>query len=124
MRDDRTMSASEAVRGWKANYPPEDYRGKRMDGYVYVVQSIHGGAVKVGYSDDPVKRLGGLQTGHPQELRIIGLCRGNSATERDIHKALKRHHARGEWFDGTPECHKELSSCGIYWLEPEAKERA
>ena len=71
---------------------------------VYVMEGAELGAVKVGYSYDPAKRLMDLKRSVPFELVMRGLVFGEdhqiAALERDVHDRLKSKgvHLRGEWF--------------------------
>lgn len=70
--------------------------------HLYIIQSRSTGAIKIGKSDDPERRLLQLQTGSPYSLRIIlvGLEKGN--LELKLHRLMVRHRTRqtrgGEWF--------------------------
>jgi|HigsolmetaGSP12D_1036236.scaffolds.fasta_scaffold01876_5 T5orf172 domain. len=80
-----------------------------MESYIYVIASREEGPVKIGYSDDPSRRLKQLQTGHPETLRIfyqeeIGYGRRKaSLLERIIHKQNVHKRLKGEWYDLTVE---------------------
>lgn len=71
--------------------------------YVYFIQAVDGGPIKIGYGADVTARLNGLQTGSPVTLRIIGICEGDRELEQKLHKELAAHHVRGEWFRPVPE---------------------
>jgi hypothetical protein len=69
------------------------------DGWTYLIQAEGGGPVKIGSTGgDPMARLAQLQTGHPEELRIVGLYTGRGQ-ERRLHGLLEHARIRGEWFD-------------------------
>ena len=57
---------------------------------------------KVGVTNDPVKRMKGLQVGNPYELEIVSTYTTlkPKQTESLIHHELKWCHVRGEWFNG------------------------
>jgi len=67
-------------------------------GYVYFIQGLCGGAIKIGYSVDPAKRLKALQTGYPDTLTILFMVPGNESTERQVHKEFETSKLKGEWF--------------------------
>lgn len=59
------------------------------------------GAVKIGRSSDPERRLKELQTSCPHELRIILVLNDQGHLEKSLHKALHEYRTiRGnqEWF--------------------------
>jgi len=66
--------------------------------YVYFVQAISGGPIKIGTTLDLEARLRELQCGNPEKLRYIGTVEGDLKTERALHKKLSAHRIRGEWF--------------------------
>src|SRR6202012_4445149 len=47
-------------------------------------------------------RLAQLQTGNPRELVLKRVLVGYSGLEHQLHRKLRRHRVRGEWFDGEP----------------------
>jgi hypothetical protein len=74
---------------------------QRYPGFVYFIQGESGGPIKIGYSDDVVKRLKGLQTGYPDNLKILFAYPGNQDDEKSIHEMLNSDRLRGEWFKPT-----------------------
>lgn len=66
--------------------------------HLYILQSARTGAVKVGRSDDPERRLGEVQVGSPYPLRLILVADGFGHHEKRVHKELWRYHTQGEWF--------------------------
>ena len=69
--------------------------------YLYVIQSDVTGAVKIGISTDPQKRLKQLQTGSPYKLKLLCSIANMSHREKIIHNRLKDYKmsCKGEWFD-------------------------
>lgn len=76
-----------------ANSPPKEPKG-----YVYFIQGLCGGAIKVGYSVDPNKRLKELQTGYPDTLTILLMIPGTEQTEKTLHRQFESSRLKGEWF--------------------------
>ena len=79
--------------------------------FVYVIGHVGGAEeedikapVKVGASDDPLKRLRSLQTGNPHPLALHMSIRAPNAAgaERDLHTMLVPHRMCGEWFNVSP----------------------
>lgn len=66
---------------------------------IYFIRS--GNYIKIGYADDPARRLKELQTANPGELEILGIAPGNVAREREIHIIFADFRANGEWFELT-----------------------
>jgi len=71
---------------------------KKFKGYVYFIQGMCGGAIKVGYSANPEKRLRELQTGYPDTLKILLMIPGNESTEHTLHRQFEASRLKGEWF--------------------------
>ena len=55
--------------------------------------------VKIGYADDPSKRIPGIQTSSPFELEVLLIIDGNYDKESELHKRFQKHRTSGEWFD-------------------------
>ncbi len=72
-------------------------REKLNPGYVYFLRMGEDGPIKIGKAQDPSRRLFGLQTGNPIELKMILLVR-NSELEPAFHEKFWDHRIRGEWF--------------------------
>ena len=76
--------------------------------HLYVIQSHVTGAVKIGRSSDPERRLLSLQTGSPHRLRLLASYEGRGEEERNLHRLLRRFRLKqeGEWFAAS--CLNEL----------------
>lgn len=78
------------------------YKAKKKDkpnsGYVYFIQGVYGGAIKIGKSKDPEMRLKALQTGYPDTLRILLLIPGYTKIEQQLHEEFEQYRLNGEWF--------------------------
>jgi len=75
---------------------------KKRKHFVYAINDGHN--VKIGYAVNPRKRLADLQVASPSLLKLESQIEcENSATarkvERDLHRACRRFHIRGEWFE-------------------------
>lgn len=80
-------------------------RSKQAGAHLYFIQSAVTGAIKIGRSKHPKKRLRQLQTGSPHKLRILLVIEHNGHREKILHQRLKHHrirYGRGEWFG--PDC--------------------
>ena len=67
-------------------------------GFVYIIQCHD--FVKVGVASNVAKRMYGLQTGCPYELRLLAswMSRHAIRDERRLHLKWRRYEVRGEWF--------------------------
>jgi hypothetical protein len=70
---------------------------------VYFIQAGDGGAIKIGISDNPHKRLGKIQTDCPHRLTILAIIDGGAALEAELHARFKASRGIGEWFSPTPD---------------------
>lgn len=68
--------------------------------FVYVIQGDEGGPIKVGVTTDALARIASLQTGNPQELRLLHIVPGGYDLEAEFHRRLVGCKLRGEWFAG------------------------
>ncbi len=69
---------------------------------VYFVRSGFVGDVKIGTAIDVAKRIRGMQTGHPQKLRILRVVEGGRAEEAALHQRFAEFRTGGEWFRFSP----------------------
>ena len=65
-------------------------------GYVYFIRCK--AFVKIGYATSVPDRKRELGIGNPFDLEIIGAFKAHPSTENDLHRLLRRHRHRGEWF--------------------------
>lgn len=69
-------------------------------GFVYFVQAMPDGPVKIGWSrDNPDRRLKEIRMMSPLRIKPLGILRGWSPRrEREIHLMFAPHRLHGEWF--------------------------
>lgn len=74
-----------------------------MRDWTYFIQAENGGPIKIGYTskDNPEDRLRDLQTGNPNQLRLVAAIPSN--IERDLHRKFSHIRIKGEWFESTDE---------------------
>jgi hypothetical protein len=71
---------------------------ERYPGFIYFIQGESGGPIKIGYATDVYSRLKTLQTGHPDNLKILCAMPGNYDDEKKYHQKFAEYRIRGEWF--------------------------
>jgi len=71
------------------------------DGYVYFIEAVGLKRLKIGYSDDPDKRVRTLATGSPVSLRVLAKMPGTQAMEKEIHAKFAHLKVENEWFHLT-----------------------
>lgn len=72
-----------------------------VDSRVYFLRD--GDCIKIGTSTNVSTRVSGGQTMNPRELVLIGSVPGDQQLEANLHRKFWHLHARGEWFEATPE---------------------
>ena len=81
--------------------PPEELKpegNKSKEGFVYYIQEEMDGNIKIGWSEDPIKRLQQHQTSNSRELRMLVYVKGSPDYEREIHRKFQTSKTTGEWF--------------------------
>lgn len=66
--------------------------------HVYFIQCQTTGLVKIGRSQDPIKRLRNLSTSSPTPLKMISYGKALPNHERELHDQFAEHRSHGEWF--------------------------
>jgi predicted GIY-YIG superfamily endonuclease len=71
--------------------------------YLYVISNPDN-KWKIGISHNVNKRLGALQSSNPDKLTLLAVYTSDvfaKTMEQEAHKAFKKFHISGEWFDGN-----------------------
>lgn len=79
--------------------------------WVYFIQSGDGGPIKIGWSEEPEKRIASLQTAHPEKLRLLAVTPGDASTEAGLHAEFSAARKTGEWFEPVPELLAHIRAC-------------
>jgi hypothetical protein len=79
----------------------QEKRGEKYSGYLYFVEAIGLGKIRIGFSHEPEKLLAELFPSLPFELRLIGKIPGAEEEQKEIHSMLEDMHFKGEWFFAT-----------------------
>lgn len=73
------------------------------EAFIYFVQGVNGGPIKIGTSRDPARRLSTMNTGSPEPLELLVKCRALPGMENRLHRIFAAGRLHGEWFDAdTP----------------------
>jgi hypothetical protein len=88
---------------------------------VYFIQAGEGGPVKIGFANNPYERVAGLQTGHPEVLRLRAIMPGSAADEAALHQRFSGTRIRGEWFEP---CQSIMEIIAQYPVDHSAHRRA
>jgi len=72
---------------------------------VYFLRVGDDGPIKIGFTRDIIRRLRGLQTAHPEEIRLLAkiVVRFPRQLEREVHARFAHLRISGEWFRAEPE---------------------
>lgn len=78
---------------------------------VYFLQAVTLGLVKIGVTNNAVKRIRDISMLSPDPIKVIGvaLCHNSGKLERELHKKYAAKRVRGEWF--------RLNDDDIHYLE-------
>lgn len=66
------------------------------EGYVYVAKCED--RYKIGWTQNPSRRMASLQTGNPFEIELVGFIPGSMSDEERFHDHFASKRCRGEWF--------------------------
>lgn len=84
---------------YQRDYMPPGSRG----GVVYFIQSGEDGPIKIGWSEDVIRRLAELQTANAHPLRVLGTVPGTLQDEATMHQRFAHLRMEAEWFQNDPE---------------------
>ena len=75
--------------------------------YVYFIQVVENGPIKIGKTRNIASRLISLQSGNHEKIVLLYSLHNTKPKirliERSLHDRFKRHKIRGEWFRANPE---------------------
>lgn len=88
----------------------------KASSYVYFIEAVGLERIKIGVSEDPVKRMGQLAASAPTQLRLLGAMPGDAATEKRLHERFAHLRFEREWFHGTAELKEFIGRTGRDWV--------
>jgi len=77
---------------------------------IYFIQEGDNGPVKIGFSNDPGRRLQQLKTGSSKPLKLLAVIEGDANKEKELHASFQEFHISGEWFKPVTEIFLYISS--------------
>jgi hypothetical protein len=80
-------------------------------GFVYFIQVIKTGDIKIGFSTNIKSRIHTLQTSIPESIKLLGFISGDLKLEKELHKKFKHLKKRGEWFHCDKSIIDYLNTC-------------
>lgn len=66
--------------------------------------------IKIGYANDPSKRIQEIQTSSPFYLEVLLIIDGSYSKERELHKKFQEFRKVGEWFELSEPIKEFISS--------------
>jgi hypothetical protein len=81
---------------------PTDQGALLANDRVYLIGSPDSPLVKIGWSDNPERRLRDLQSGSPVPLQLLAVFEGGYLVEAALHRRFADKRIRVEWFDLGP----------------------
>jgi len=90
----------------------------KTTGQVYIIGNLEYKTCKIGYSENPNKRVKDLQTGCPFLLTILASFPGNVPIEKQIHRKYAHLHLIGEWFTIDEVLLKVIQENDYYKIKP------
>lgn len=93
----------------------------RSDTFCYFIGSMDAGYVKIGFSNNPGKRLSSIQTGAPFPVYVLATMPGNRDTETILHDRFSYLLTRdnGEWFRIDDDMRLAISVCDQMAIDTE-----
>ena len=92
-----------------------------MTGFIYVISSERG-IVKIGYSKNPKRRFGSVQTGSDR-CKLLGYVPGTREQEISIHRSLDSSRFHGEWYRPDPEVQVFIDRVAGHGIENKKSKR-
>ena len=69
-----------------------------MTGYVYAIRAAKVCLVKIGWSENPPKRVRQIRNHSPIDVVLVGFTEATRDQEIEAHTLLREYRVRGEWF--------------------------
>jgi hypothetical protein len=89
---------------------------------IYFIRAANG-AIKIGYSVNPVARLATMQTGSPVHLELVAVVTGTQRDEKALHAQFAEHRISGEWFEPAPALIAMVNSLPLYAPPPRRRHK-
>jgi hypothetical protein len=78
--------------------------------YIYFIRAGEDGPIKIGYADEPFRRMDALQTAHWVTLTMLHWQFGSPDDEKALLERFRRFQIRGEWFAPVPELLEHIAA--------------
>ena len=101
---------AEALGFFKINDTAFFQRNSPKIGFVYFIEAISVNRIKIGYSDNPDKRIKQLLTGSALALEMRAVMPGSQATEKELHQRFSHLRIENEWFEFNDEIRQYIAA--------------
>lgn len=91
----------------------QDLTAPTSGGWVYFVEAVGVGRIKIGVTTNLSERLRDLSNSSPVRLRLLGVVRGDRRFESILHAKFARHRLHGEWFSSAPDILTYIRAHGV-----------
>ena len=81
--------------------------------FIYFIQGVEGGPVKIGISTSVKSRMKQIQAFSPVKLHLIACVRGTYQDEVVFHRRFKECRLHGEWFEPVDELINLTKELGV-----------
>lgn len=68
---------------------------------IYLILCEQTETCKIGFSNNPEKRIKELQTSNPYQLSLISVIEGDINLEKQLHSRFRKFKIKGEWFSSN-----------------------
>jgi len=65
---------------------------------VYFIEAVGLDLVKIGYTEELIRRFKEIRTACPVKIQLVGFLNGDRSAEAHLHRQYKDYRAEGEWF--------------------------
>ena len=72
---------------------------KKIKGWVYIMEEMRTPSlIKIGHSNDPLRRVQELEVGNPSNIRLLLTIEGTKDAEIALHNKFRAHRENREWY--------------------------
>ena len=87
-----------------------------MTGYIYAIEC--NARIKIGFSEDPARRLNKIASDAPFPCELLGYWPGTVADELSVHDKFKSVRLHGEWFAATVDLMEFIAAVSVQKAPP------
>lgn len=80
----------------------------KVNDFVYFMQGVNGGSIRIGYSINPVVTLKSLEKGYPDKLKILLVIPGDEDKAKELQEKFEHLKLKGGWYKPDKEIFDEI----------------